>query len=293
MKVRLGDLLVEQGLISDAQLRSALDHQRRHPGFRKLGETILALQLVTEEQMLHALSKALRITAVDLRKVSRIAPEVLETLSVETAEQELVLPLRFVRQGGARRLQVAMADPTNLQAVDELQFRLGCTVEPCLSTITQIRKAIRRFYRGSTESMNGVIDIDPTAPNKDQAELNSVREMKTWIGQDPDSGLDFSTRIVELKFFTGPRKDKAVQVPDGTEMVFGRGQDVDLTVEDNRMSRRHFQISVRGRAVELVDLGSSNGTFVNKKRVNRSMLTDGDWIQAGSTLIRVVLVEPV
>lgn len=293
MKVRLGDLLVEQGLISEAQLESALDHQRRHPGFRKLGETLLALQLVTEGQMLKVLSGALRIRAVDLRKVSRIESDVLETLSVDTAERELVLPLRFVQQGHRRRLLVAMADPTNLQAVDELQFRLGCAVEPCLSTISQVRNAIRRFYRDGTESMDGLIDIEPTAPGEERAELVSVGDMKTWVGQDPDSGLAIDTRLVELKFFTGPRKGKTIQVPDGTEMVFGRGQDVDITIEDNRMSRRHFQISVRGKAVELVDLGSSNGSFVNKKQVNRSMLVDGDWVQAGSTLIRVMLVEPV
>ncbi|MEL6546028.1 MAG: FHA domain-containing protein [Myxococcota bacterium] len=293
MKVRLGDLLVEQGLITEAQLKSALDHQRRHPGYRKLGETILELRLITEEQMLRALAKSLRIQAIDLRKVTKLEPAALQTLDVHTAERELVLPLRFVQHGARKRLEVAMADPTNLEAIDELQFRLGCTVEPRLSTISHVRDAIRRFYRGATENMEGLIDLDPS--DHGQPHLITGGEMKTWVGQELqlEAPVGFRTRVVELRFYSGPKKGKTVQIEDGTEVVLGRGHDVDVTIEDNRMSRRHLQITARPGRVELADLGSSNGTYVNKKKVGRIELSDGDWVQAGSTLVRVEFVETV
>ncbi|MEM6731268.1 MAG: FHA domain-containing protein [Myxococcota bacterium] len=296
MKVRIGDVLVEQGLITPSQLNTALEHQKRHPGYRKLGETILELRLVTEAEMLRALSKALRIQAIDLRQVTRIEPAALETLTVETAEKELVLPLRFVREGARKRLQVAMADPTNLAAIDELQFRLGCTVEPCLSTISHVRDAIRRFYRGSTLDMDGLIDLEPSGAGDehDRADVIAGGDMRTFVGKDPDPGdSESGFRIVELKVFSGPAKGKAVQIPDGSEMVFGRGVDVDVTVDDHRMSRRHFQVTARADGVEVTDLGSSNGTFVNKRQVGRSALEDGDWVQAGNTLVKVQFIKPI
>lgn len=288
MKIRLGDLLVQQGLITSSQLNSALQHQKRHPGYRKLGETILALKLVTEDEMLRTLARALEIKAIDLRKVSQVDPAALRVLDVGTAERELVLPLRFLQQGSSRRLQVAMADPTNLSAVDELQFRLGVTVEPCLSTISQLREAIRRFYRGHTLDMDGLIDIHPDEATPDPGVGANVGA--TWVGPDP-ALLDINVRIVELKFFSGPSKGAAVQIADGSDMVFGRGHDVDYTVNDNRMSRRHFQVTARPGSVELADVGSSNGTYLNKQQVTRAELSDGDWVQAGNSLIKVEFVE--
>ncbi|MEO1174467.1 MAG: FHA domain-containing protein, partial [Myxococcota bacterium] len=80
---------------------------------------------------------------------------------------------------------------------------------------------------------------------------------------------------------------------DGGDMVFGRGQDVDYTVNDNRMSRRHFQVKARRERVELEDMRSSNGTFLNKQPVSRAELSDGDWVQAGNSLIKIEFVEPI
>lgn len=286
LKVRLGELLVEQGVISSQQLARALEHQKRHPGYRKLGETLLALQLVTEEAMLKALARALRITAIDLRKVDRVDPDALKTLSVDTAEKELVLPLRFVQQGSSRKLHLAMADPTNLQAIDDLQFRLGCSVEPSLTTISQVRDAIRRFYRGATLELEGLIDLEPIEV-AETAELISGGNVKTLVGDGPRRR---SVRVVELTFFSGSAKGRSVQIPIGSDVVIGRGHDVDVVVDDERMSRRHFEIRAKEDEVVLVDLESSNGTFHNKKSVRRVALADGDWVQAGDTLLKVGLV---
>ena len=145
--MKLGDLLIEEGVLTKRTLQTALDYQRRHPGKYKLGETLIMLELASEEQILEALSRKLRIPAIDLTAVRRIEPEALATVDLKLAERELVLPVAFEQRGPSRRLQLAMADPTNLNAFDALQFRLGLPIDPHLTTISHVRDAIKRFYK--------------------------------------------------------------------------------------------------------------------------------------------------
>ena len=144
--LKLGDLLLEAGVLTRRTLQTALDYQQRHPGKYKLGETLIMLELASEEQILEALSRKLRLPAVDLSRLKSVNREALATIDRALAERELVLPIGFEQRGASRRLQLAMADPTNLTAFDNLQFRLGLPIDPHLTTITHVREAIRRFY---------------------------------------------------------------------------------------------------------------------------------------------------
>jgi type IV pilus assembly protein PilB len=143
---KLGDLLIDEGVLTRRTLQTALDYQTRHSGKHKLGEILLLLELATEEQILEALSRKLRIKAVDLAEVRVIDGEVLNTVPRMLAERESVLPIAIEQRGASRRLQLAMADPTNLTAFDNIQFRLGMPIDPHLTTISQVRRAIQRFY---------------------------------------------------------------------------------------------------------------------------------------------------
>lgn len=144
--LKLGDLLVEAGVLNRRTLQTALDYQQRHPGKYKLGETLIMLELASEEQILDGLSRKLRLPAIDLKRIKSIPTDVLATIDRNLAEREMVLPVAIEQRGASRRLQLAMADPTNLTALDNLQFRLGLPVDPHLTTITHVREAIRRFY---------------------------------------------------------------------------------------------------------------------------------------------------
>lgn len=292
MKLRLGDLLVREGLLTAQQLQAALDHQRRHPGFRKIGETILALKLTTEEQMLAVLSSALRIPSVDLSKVNNVDPATLGTVDVLTAERELVLPLQLETRGPRRRLLLAMADPTNLAAIDNLQFRLGLTVEARLSTISQIRAAIQRLYRMNMYGgPSHALELETASQGEpERLELITSGSVRTWVGPAPtgEGGAGpFAPTVAELRVFSGPARGQNFPLPAAGTLVFGRDNSADIAIADARMSRRHFQVQDTRSGIELTDLGSSNGTYVNKKLVTRTVVHQGDWIQAGNTLIQL------
>jgi len=79
-------------------------------------------------------------------------------------------------------------------------------------------------------------------------------------------------------------------VPMEGSIDFGRGENVEVSIADRKMSRRHFIVVDTGDTLELVDLGSSNGTMVNQKTTRRAILKSGDFIEAGNTIMQVFLL---
>jgi hypothetical protein len=140
---RLGELLVEIGLIDDFQLRSALSDQKRWG--RPLGATLVKLGFVAEDELVRVLSRHLDVPIVDLQG-RRIAPEALALLPVEVAEKSRCVPLFKKREGGAETLYLGMEDPTDLAVVDELSFRTGLKIQPVLVGPSQLADAIERHY---------------------------------------------------------------------------------------------------------------------------------------------------
>jgi hypothetical protein len=140
---RLGELLVDIGLIDDFQLRSALSDQKRWG--RPLGATLVKLGFVAEDELVRVLSRHLDVPIVDLHG-KRIAPEALALLPVEVAEKSRCVPLFKKREGGAEALYLGMEDPTDLAVVDELSFRTGLKIHPVLVGPSQLADAIERHY---------------------------------------------------------------------------------------------------------------------------------------------------
>jgi len=119
---KLGDYLVEAGIIDRFQLQSALGHQRQWGG--KIGRILVENRFVTEVVMVRALGELLHIKAIDLGTVT-IHPKVIELVAAEFAERHGIIPVAVKRGRGGDQLAVAMSDPTNLEVVDELQFKTG------------------------------------------------------------------------------------------------------------------------------------------------------------------------
>lgn len=140
---RLGELLVEIGLIDDFQLRAALSDQKRWG--RPLGATLVKLGFVAEDELVRVLARHLDVPIVDLQG-KRIAPEALALLPVEVAEKSRCVPLFKKREGGAEALYLGMEDPTDLAVVDELSFRTGLKIQPVLVGPSQLADAIERHY---------------------------------------------------------------------------------------------------------------------------------------------------
>jgi len=136
----IGDLLVREGLITEEQLRRALSEQRSNGS--RLGFTLVSMGFVSETDLTRILARKYRVKAVDLSRIDKVDMRVVNLVKPEIATRHLVLPLRRV----GRTLTVAMANPTNLDAIDELRFSTGYDIEPVVAGEYSLKKAVEQHY---------------------------------------------------------------------------------------------------------------------------------------------------
>lgn len=94
-------------------------------------------------------------------------------------------------------------------------------------------------------------------------------------------------RALELRFLSGPHQGAAVPLEPGAALVLGRGDDAELALLDELVSRRHARLVLGPEGLDVEDLGSTNGTFLNGLRVDRARASEGDRILVGGTLLRL------
>jgi hypothetical protein len=140
MTFRIGDLLLQQGVITQAELEEALKYQVIFGG--KLGTNLIEMGVLEEEDITRVLSRKFNIPAVDLEQIMHVAPEAIAAIPAELAGKYRVLPL--VLEG--RRLTLAMADPADLKAVDEIAFRTGLIVRPQVVAEVRLVLALEKYY---------------------------------------------------------------------------------------------------------------------------------------------------
>ena len=145
-KVRLGDALVNEGFITDEQLQKALELQKSSG--KKLGEALVDSGMVTEDAIARVLAVQLGYEHVDLQNVS-VAKEVQDLVAPAVLKKNKVLPIEFAPDN-MNILRVAMADPLDLDAMDDISIITGCQVEPMVATSRGIMLAIDKVY-GSGE----------------------------------------------------------------------------------------------------------------------------------------------
>jgi type IV pilus assembly protein PilB len=144
MSAKLGEILVRENLISPQHLREALDYQREHGG--RLGFNLVKLGLVSDDMITAVLSRQYGIPSVNL-DLFNIDPSVISLIPQEVAQKHSVLPLSRV---GAT-LTLAMVDPTNVFAMDDVKFMTGLNVEPVVVAEGSIQQAIAKYYVSSRE----------------------------------------------------------------------------------------------------------------------------------------------
>jgi hypothetical protein len=140
---RLGELLVEAGVIDRTQLGAALAEQRKWGG--PLGTLVVRMGFVDEETLIRTLARQLKLPLAWLRG-KRIGYEVLALLPGELAQKHRCLPLSLQGEGADRSLFLAMQDPVDLQALDEIGFRVGCAIKPVLVAPGELEDALRLHY---------------------------------------------------------------------------------------------------------------------------------------------------
>ncbi|MCU0242361.1 MAG: Flp pilus assembly complex ATPase component TadA [Vicinamibacteria bacterium] len=145
MPVKLGELLLKENLVTPQQLQEALSHQKSHGG--KLGKALVALGHVRDEEITSLLSRQYGVPSINLDHFE-VEATIIKIIPAETARKYLVLPLS---RAGAT-LTIAMADPTNVFAMDDIKFMTGYNVEPVVASESALEESIDRYY-GTSRSL--------------------------------------------------------------------------------------------------------------------------------------------
>src|SRR5215207_339410 len=145
MPVRIGELLLKEKRISAEQLQEALNYQRTSGG--KLGANLVKLEIIKDDEITALLSKQYGVPSIALSEFE-IETAVIRLVPAETARKYQIVPLS---RAGAT-LTIAMTDPTNVFAMDDVKFMTGYNVEPVVASETAVLDAIEKYYPGGSSS---------------------------------------------------------------------------------------------------------------------------------------------
>lgn len=140
--IRLGEALLKAGLLDNFQLQSALGRQRQWGG--RLGTALIELGFIDEGTLIKFLSEQLQFPAVDLSR-SHISPKVFEALPKRVAEKYMAVPILIKDTPGKRTLVLAMAEPTDLRAIDEIEFLTNLKIETVVALESAIKKVLANY----------------------------------------------------------------------------------------------------------------------------------------------------
>ena len=180
MPVRIGELLLKEKRITPEQLQEALNYQRQNGG--KLGANLVKLDFVKDDEITALLSKQYGVPSIALNQFE-IDPAVIKLVPAETARKYQIVPLS--RSGAT--LTIAMTDPTNVFAMDDVKFMTGYNVEPVVASETGVAESIEKYYgsapaaapatRGGSSAMQQV-----STESALEMAAKALEEMPTDIG---------------------------------------------------------------------------------------------------------------
>src|SRR5262245_46347724 len=162
MPVRIGELLLKEKRITPDQLQQALNHQKTNGG--KLGHNLVSLGLVKDEEITALLSRQYGVPSINLTQFE-IDPSVIKLIPADTAQKYQIVPLS---RAGAT-LTIAMTDPTNVFAMDDIKFMTGYNVEPVVASEVAVTDAIQKYYPNGGKSSTTALQTGPGASALDAA----------------------------------------------------------------------------------------------------------------------------
>lgn len=172
--IRLGELLIQEGHLTEEQLERALKLQKREN--KKLGELLIGAGMVADDEVLSSLSRHLGMPAVRLRP-GLIDPQIVDVVDKDVAEKHAIIPLFKV----GNVLTLAMAEPQALLVVDDLERSTGLHIQPVIALEMNIRQFVKQYYAQS-------VKIDTFVASLDEAEVDIVDTEAI----DEDVALDLS-----------------------------------------------------------------------------------------------------
>jgi type IV pilus assembly protein PilB len=262
-RVRLGDLLVNRGLITEEQLAYALNHQQQSDGNRRLGEVLVELGILGERDFLEALAQQYGIPLVDLRQV---VPEVtaLGCLSEELVRTETVLPLK-IHDGG---LIVAISTEPVRDVLAKLTNASGMSIRLVFALHEDICLAIDRAYSALSglEEYTAVFHADATEVRADDDAMSKIDENAPVVqvvtriltqavrSRASDVHIEPQDNAVRVRFRVDGALYDAVTLPEGiAQALVSR---IKIMAEMNIVERRRsqdgqFEVTVDGRSLDV------------------------------------------
>lgn len=266
-KKRIGDILREQGLITEEQLKQGLDEQRSCG--MQLGKCLTKLGFITDEKLLDILSAQLDVQHVVLENYT-FSRELLRIIPEEMARKHKAIPL-FVQDGA---VTFAMADPSNLRTLDHLKFKTGKEIEAVIATEKSILAAIDKNYSSGLEDMTKILgaaqdaeDLDlikheddpPPERNTDEEGAQVVKLVNLLIVQAINDGasdihLEPMEKYVRLRYrIDGELKEKnpiplQLRAQITSRLKIMAGMDI---AEKRRPQDGRFQIRSEGREIDI------------------------------------------
>jgi type IV pilus assembly protein PilB len=153
MKDRIGEMLLRAGIIDEEKLERASDYQRNQGG--KIYSALIKLDLVDEDDVVEFLSRQLGLPTVSLDEID-VDTDAVKLLAPEKAQKYMAIPYSQVNS----TLYVAMADPTDLNAIDDIKFMTNMSVEVSIATESQIKKSLDTFYDAGMQTENVLEGFD-------------------------------------------------------------------------------------------------------------------------------------
>src|SRR5512135_3502737 len=216
MSGRLGSMLVSSGLITDDQLKKALSVQKNEGG--RLGSILVKMGFVQEDKLMTFLSKQYGVPYVDLGKFE-INPVVIKHIPAEVAQKYRIMP---INRSGAT-ITIAMVDPSNIFAIDDIKFMTGYGVEAVVATEGAIVEAIKKYYGGAKSLV---------MTKQGSASLPQTKEEKKLSIEAKDYTLD-DMQQVEDTVIDDIDVGGVVDVEDFDSLVHGAVDDLEVVEEES------------------------------------------------------------
>jgi len=139
----LGELLVERGVINHEQLNISIEHQKKHPDLL-IGEVLVELKFATEKDIAQALTCQYGFPYLPLSSYE-IDSEVVRSVPEKICKQFCLIPIDKI----GKSLTIAMSNPLNLRALEDVELITGCSVQIFVSTLSDIKQSVEKYYKNS------------------------------------------------------------------------------------------------------------------------------------------------
>lgn len=262
-KIRIGDLMVSAGYITEDQLKEALGIQKESGG-KRIGQVLLDLGYVTEVQMLSALADRLNVQLIDITAVP-IDVETVKLIPKQLAEQYVMLPI--AQENG--EVILAVNDPLNLYAIEDIRQTIGMPVRTVLAQENPLKEAINYQYAGikarmaaehanaNTTGLNvDELVIDTSAGADDAPIINLVNSLLDKAFQDNASDIHiepFETNVMVRMRIDGTLIDYITLQKNVQDSLVARIKIMgDMDIAERRIPQDgHFRVRIQGQIVNI------------------------------------------